>query len=172
LDPNKISSPLRVLNRTPPCAAHPVFDGKPGVPTWRRRACQAPGCDASRRPGQRCARRGVQLGRPKARPRRCAGVRWPGSHTCTRPRARRVALSPGSRGCARRCRRGALRWHLQQLARVEARLTHNKHFARRQRARGEGCATALARRGGHPCSPAGRRANLERTVACAGHSCA
>jgi hypothetical protein len=97
---------------------------------------------ATQRPGERRARRGVRLGRPNARPRHNAGVRWPGTHACTHPRARRAVHPPGSRGCARRCQHGEVRCPAlitaNNQARVEARLPHRSHPARRRRAQGHG----------------------------------
>jgi hypothetical protein len=116
-----------------------------------------PGCDTARHPG----------------PRRSDGVRWPGSHACTRPRARCTKSPPGSRGCARRCQRGkSQRPALVPAAACSGRspTTLSNHFAWRRGAWGEDSLAALARRGGQLCSPAGRRPILERVVACAGHS--
>jgi hypothetical protein len=115
-----------------------------------------------------------RLGRPEVRLPHSARVRWSGVHSHTRPHARRAACPPGSRGRARRYRRDEARCLMlspaSEHARVEARLAHNKRLAWRRRARGESCPEALARRGGHPCSSAGRRPSFERAVACAGHS--
>jgi hypothetical protein len=98
--PNPCRRPVKGLSPTP------LLHRPPGV-RWNARCLLAaaartpgpglglpqPGCDAARRTG----------------PRRSAGVRWLGSRVCTRPRARCTTLLPGSRGCARRCRRGESR---------------------------------------------------------------
>jgi hypothetical protein len=88
---------------------------------------------------QGAVRHGVRLGRSKARPRHNAGVRWPGTHACTRPRARRAAHPPDSRG---HVRRGEVRCPTltpaNNQARVEARLPHGRLPAQQRRAQGHG----------------------------------
>jgi hypothetical protein len=98
---------------------------------------------AARRPGGWRAWRSVRLGRPKARPQPCARVRWPSRvcvHAFSCTGARRI--HPVTEGAARRCWCGEVRHPAScpagKQARVEARLTHNSHLARRRRAQGHG----------------------------------
>jgi hypothetical protein len=88
----------------------------------------------ARRPRSWRARRGLRLGRPKARPQPSIGARCPGSHTCTRPRAWHVAHPPGSRRGAQHCHSDEVRHPAlspaSSQARVGAQLAHNDLLAR------------------------------------------
>jgi hypothetical protein len=68
-------------------------------------------------------------------------------------------------------RHGAPRWFLQVNMLGSKPGSHTTIILRGEgEFEGKGCPKALARRGGHPCSSAGRRPSLERAMACAGHS--